>query len=81
MVIILLAILGACGALVDISLHFLQLWPQFEPSRKFTSWLTCGAGFLMMLSCVSAFNWAALVMGLGIAGMAIFSLVTGKELD
>jgi hypothetical protein len=67
------------GAFVDIALHFLQLFPKYEPSLKFTCYLTLGGAALMALSCVSAPNAAALVMSAGIAGMALYSLVTGKE--
>lgn len=78
-IVLILGVVGAVGALIDLALHFLQLFPRFEPSLKFTSLLTLAGATLMLLSCISAFNWAALVMGLGIAVMAIASLVTGKE--
>ena len=74
-----MAIVGALGALVDIALHFLQLFPQYEPSHKFTCILTLGAAVLMAASCLTAFNWAALVMAVGIAVMAGIGLYTGKE--
>jgi hypothetical protein len=79
MLIVILAICGAIGALIDVALHFLQLFTRFEPSLRFTALLTLVGAGLMLASCVFAFNWAALIMALGIAAMSVVSLVTGKE--
>lgn len=81
MIALALLIAGAIGALIDLTLHLLQLWPHLEPSRNFTRRLTGMAGLLMMASCLAAPNPAALVMGLGVFAMAVFSALTGKELD
>lgn len=75
-----LTLLGVIGALLDLSLHILQLWPRLEPSRKFTSYLTMLSGVLIAGSTAVAFNWAALLMGITVIGLSIASLVTGKEI-
>lgn len=78
---LLLAICGAVGAFIDILLHFTQLFPRFTLSIRTTAIITLIGAGLMLASCLAAFNTAALFMGLGIAGMAVFSLITGKEVD
>lgn len=75
-----LTLLGVAGALIDLALHVLQLWPHLEPSRKFTSWLTMASGAMVAGSTLAAFNWAALLMGLTVIVLSIASLVTGKEI-
>lgn len=77
----LLLVAGALGALIDIALHVLQLWPRLVPSHKTVQYLTIGSGVLMVASCTVAPNPGALVMGLGLIGMTLFSMVTGRELD
>jgi len=78
--VLVLTLLGVAGALIDLSLHVLQLWPHLEPSRKFTSWLTMASGAMIAGSTIVAFNWAALLMGLTVIALSIASLVTGKEM-
>lgn len=74
-----LMVCGILGALVDLALHVLQLWPRFVPSQKFVCWLTAGSGSLILASCITAPNAAAITMGLVVIGMSVFALVTGKE--
>lgn len=78
---LILLIAGGIGALIDITLHVLQLWPKLVPSQSLVQWLTVVAGLLLVLSCISAPNPGALLMGLGLIAMSLFSMVTGKELD
>lgn len=75
----LVLVLGIIGALVDLGLHLLQLWPSLVPSQAFVRWVTLIGGLLVLASCTTAFNAAALVIGLSITGMALFSLMTEKE--
>lgn len=74
-----LMVAGILGALVDLALHILQLWPRFVPSQRFVCWLTCGSGTLILASCITAPYAAALTRGCVVIGMALFALVTGKE--
>lgn len=74
-----LAALGVLGALVNLLLHLLQLWPKLVPSQRVVNYMTLAAGDLVLVSCTSAPNAAALTMGVSIAGMALFAILTGKE--
>lgn len=74
-----LMIAGVVGALVDLALHVLQLWPRFVPSQRFVCYLTAGSGTLILASCITAPNAAAITMGLVVIAMSVFALVTGKE--
>ncbi len=78
-VVTVLAIAGITGALIDLALHIQQLWPKLVPSHKVVCYLTATSGFLILASCMTAFNWAACVMGIVVVGMASVALVTGKE--
>jgi hypothetical protein len=74
-----LIIAGVLGALVDLALHVLQLWPRFVPSQRFVNWLTFGSGTLILASCITAPNAAAITMGSVVIGMSLFAMFTGKE--
>lgn len=69
------------AALIDLALHVLQLWPRLVPSQAWVQCLTFTSGALLALSCITAFNAGALIMGIGIMALVVFSLCTGKEID
>ena len=74
-----LMILGIAGALVDLALHFLQLINPELVSPRGTAWITLGGCLMLGLSLLGGFNAGTLVLAFSVGGMAIYSLITGKE--
>lgn len=81
----LLIIAGVLGALLDILLHVLQLVdiPALRnlAKRKAAAWITLASAALIAVSLIVQFNAGTFVMCLFIAGLAMFSIITGKEME
>lgn len=79
----LLIVAGVLGALLDVSLHVLQLIdvPLVRRLQPLTGWITLASALFIGLSLIAQFNAGTLVMDAFIGGLAVFSLVTGKEIE
>lgn len=77
-----LIFVGVVGVLLDIVLHVLQMFPKVAPSSvKVASWITLASCFLGGLSLIPQWNLPLLIMEVFVGGLAILSLVLGKDLD
>lgn len=74
---------GVAGALLDVLLHVLQLYdlPFLKYLQGKTAWITLFSAVLIALSLFAQFNAGTLCMDIFIGGLAVVSLITGKEFD
>ena len=78
-----LLLCGLVGAGLDIGLHILQLSHKLPAwaTRKMSAWLTLASCVLVGITLVPHFNLGAALIELFVGALAIYAIVTGKEVD
>lgn len=74
---------GVVGAGLDVLLHVLQLLkhPRRKTLQANAAWITLASVTLIGLSLFAQFNAGTLVLTVFIMGLALASLITGRDLD
>jgi hypothetical protein len=77
-----LVLVGVLGVLLDIILHVLQMFPKLVPSTvRVAAWVTLASCILGGLSLIPQWNLPLLIMEAFVGGLAVVSLLTGKDLE